>query len=166
MRPEANKYYNTWYIKFHNVLVLVLNMFLGIADLFALSCVNKLMRRTVPHMHRLVKLNWRPLLEPRLDCESQTCIDMNIVYMGMALAIRSGLDPGKNVRTMNGEYIGAWRNVEKVLAAVAPVISDGEYQHIKQILTQGCPFELIFEEQESSKLQMLRRGNKNFQSAS
>ena len=60
---------------------------------------------------------------------------------------------------MNGEYSGAWRNVEKVLVAVASVISKEDYQHIEQVLTQGCPFKLKFEEQESSNLQMLRRGN-------
>ena len=68
-------------------------------------------------------------------------------------------DQGRIVRTMNVEYTGAWRNVEKVLAGVTSVISEEDCQHIKQILTQGCPFELRFEEQESSKLQMLRRGN-------
>ena len=37
MKPNANKYYNTWDITFHNVLVLVLNMFMDIVDLFAPS---------------------------------------------------------------------------------------------------------------------------------
>ena len=62
MKPDPNKYYNAWDIKFHNVLVLVLNMCLGIADLFALSCFSKLLGRTVPHIHRLLQVDWRPLL--------------------------------------------------------------------------------------------------------
>ena len=91
-------------------------------------------------MHRLVKVDWRPLLEPRLDYESQTCIDMISVDMEMALAIHSGLDPGRIIRTINGEYIGAWRNVEKVLAALVSVVSEEDYQHVKHIPTQGYPF--------------------------
>ena len=84
-----------------------------------------------------------------------TCTEL----IATALATPSGLDPGKIVRTMNGEYTGAWRNVDKVLAWVAAVASVTDYQHSKRILTQGCPFELRFEEQESSKIQMLKRGN-------
>ena len=60
---------------------------------------------------------------------------------------------------MNGECTGAWRNEEKILTAVASVISEEDYQHIKQILTQWCLSELTCKEQESSKLHVLRGGN-------
>ena len=72
--------------------------------------------------------------------------------MATALAVHTGLDPGKIVRTLNGEYMGARRNVKQVLAAVAPVVFSEDYQHIKRILTQGCPYSLEFQEETSSKL--------------
>ena len=62
--------------------------------------------------------------------------------MATSLAIRAGLDPGKIVRTLNGEYTGAHRNVEKILRAVAPVVSVEDHDQIKRILTKGCPFSL------------------------
>ena len=79
--------------------------------------------------------------------------------MATALAVRTGLDPGRIVRTLNGEYTGARRNVKQVLKAVSFVVSSEDYQHIEQILTQGCPYSLEFQEETSSKLQVIARGN-------
>ena len=54
------------------------------------------------------------MLEPQLHYENEVAIGINIVDMATSLALRSGLDPGKVVRTPGGEY-GAWRDVEGIL---------------------------------------------------
>ena len=99
----------------------------------------------VPEVARLLKIDWRPLLEPRFNYQSQHSIDEHRVDMATALAVRSGLDPGKIVRTLGGEYTGAWRDVDKVLDAVSSVVSESDYAHIKRILMQGCPQSSLFE---------------------
>ena len=72
--------------------------------------------------------------------------------MVTALAVGVGLDPGKIVRTLNGEYTGAHRNVERVLKALAPVVSAEDYSQIKRVLTRGCPFSLKFQEDGDNKV--------------
>ena len=64
-------------------------------------------RKVVPEIKRLLLVDWRPILQPRLDYESQTHIDPGRVDMATVLAIRSGFDPGKIVRILGREYTGA-----------------------------------------------------------
>ena len=70
--------------------------------------------------------------------------------MATALALKCGLDPGKLVRTLGGEYTGEWRNVGKILKAIKSVVSISDYDHIKRILTSGCPFEFKFKDSTES----------------
>ena len=71
--------------------------------------------RVVSEISRVMLLDWRSLLEPQLDYENQVAIDMHRVDMATALALRSDLNPEKIVRTLGGEYTGAWRDVESIL---------------------------------------------------
>ena len=98
-------------------------------------------------------------MEPRCNYELQTSVDTNRVDMATALAVRSGLDPGKIVRTMGGEYTASWRDVDFILENVQSVFSPEYYGHIKRILTSGCPVVLKFEESLSNKLKLIKRGN-------
>ena len=66
-------------------------------------------------------------------------------------------DPGQIVRTLGGEYIGEWRYVETILAAVKYVVSTSDYMQIERILTTGCPYEFSFEETSESKLKMIKK---------
>ena len=104
-------------------------------------------------------LNWKPITEHRVDYDKQKQVSMDRVDMATALALQCGLDPGKIVRTLGGEYTGKWRNVEATLQAVKSVVSISDYYHIKRILTSGCPFELQFEESSASKFDIVRKGN-------
>ena len=87
-------------IIFKNIVILVLDSFLGLRDLRAMSWLNKFYNKVVPEISRLLLLDWRPLLKPRLYYENQSAIDMNRVNMGTSLDLRSGLDPGRVVRTL------------------------------------------------------------------
>ena len=79
--------------------------------------------------------------------------------MATALAIHVGLDPGRIVRTLEGEYTGAWRNVEQILGGLESVVTPQDYNHITGILTQGYPSVLKFEEKSDIKVTVMDRGN-------
>jgi hypothetical protein len=84
---------------------------------------------------------------------------MNRVDIAVYLALRSGLDPGRVVRTLGGEYTGTWRDVDTILHDIELVVSLEDYQHIKQIVTKGCPSKLMLDEPGENKLKMIKRGN-------
>ncbi len=73
--------------------------------------------------------------------------------------VHFGLEPGKFVQWMGGEYTGYHRDVQRTLAAVRLYITAEDYNHIEQILLDGCPAELMFTEPLNNKLKMIRRGN-------
>ena len=87
-------------------------------------------------MCRLFKIDWTPILEPRLNYQEQERVDPHRVDMATALAIQVGLDPGRIVRTLEGEYTGAWRNVEDILGEVESVVTPEDDDYINRILTQ------------------------------
>ena len=62
--------------------------------------------------------------------------------MASAAIVHFGLDPGKFVRWMEGEYTGYHRDVKKTLIDVCPHITVEDYNHIERVLLDGCPVEL------------------------
>ena len=152
MKPELKKHYSSDPICFYNVAALVMNSFLSPKEFWVIAQLNKFMSIAVPDIKRLLLVDWRPLLQPRYNYELQTSIDNKRVDMATALAIRCGFDPGKIVRTLGGEYTASWRDVTFILENVQPVVSSEDYDHIKKILTCGCPSVLKFEEPLSNKL--------------
>jgi hypothetical protein len=79
--------------------------------------------------------------------------------MASAAMVHFGLDPGKFVRWMGGEYTGYHRDVKATLIAVRPHVTVEDYSYTERILLDGCPVELKFTEPLSNKLEMIRRGN-------
>jgi hypothetical protein len=73
--------------------------------------------------------------------------------------IHFGLDPGKLVRWLGGEYTGARRDVRRTLTAVKDHVSADDCNHIKRILVDGLPGELTFDEPLANKSLMIQRGN-------
>jgi len=77
--------------------------------------------------------------------------------------IHFGLDPGRVVRYIGGEYTGDQRGVPAILSAVIqPYISDKDYDHMECILTltRGFPHELSFRESAARrKRKSFNRGN-------
>ncbi len=83
--------------------------------------------------------------------------------MASAAMIHFGLDPGKFVRFLSGEYTSQYRDVRCTLDAVRDHVTTDDYNHIKRILMDGCLAQLTFEELSSNKLEFISRGNsKNF----
>jgi len=79
--------------------------------------------------------------------------------MASAAMVHYGLDPGKVVLWMGGEFTGYHPDIQRTLVAVCPYITAEDYNHIEQILLDGCPAELMFTEPLDNKLKMIRQGN-------
>ena len=79
--------------------------------------------------------------------------------MATALAICTGLDPERIVRTLESEYTGAWKNVEENSEEVESVVTPEDHDHINRILTRECLSVLKFDKQSDSKLSAMERGN-------
>ena len=79
--------------------------------------------------------------------------------MASAAMIHFGLDPGKLVRWLGGEYTGTRRDVNRTLAAVKDHVNKDDFNHMKRILQDGSPSELTFDEPLDNKSLMTKRGN-------
>jgi hypothetical protein len=80
-----------------------------------LCLVCKVFASLVPKIARWLTVDFSPLREPRYNYEQQEQIDLHRVDMASAAMVHFGLDPGKFVRWMGGEYTGYHRDVEKTL---------------------------------------------------
>ena len=103
--------------------MLAVDSFLANDEFVNLSATSRLLQEVVPEVRRLLSVDWKPLLKPRINYEDQNQIDANRVDAVTVLAVSSGLGPGKIVRTMGGEYVGANRSVKSVLNSVESVVS-------------------------------------------
>jgi hypothetical protein len=71
--------------------------------------------------------------------------------------IHFGLEPGKFVCFLLGEYTGQYWDVFRTLDAIRDHVTSDNYGHIKQILLDGCPAQLTFEELSGNKLEFKSR---------
>ena len=72
----------------------------------------------IPKIMYWLRVNFSSLRLPRRDFKLQASIDEHIVTMASAAMIFFGLDPGKFVQWMAGEYMGSTRDVLATLAAL------------------------------------------------
>jgi hypothetical protein len=63
-----------------------------------------------------------------------------------------GLNPGRFVQWIGGEYTNQLRDAYSTLAAVKGHVSIDDYEQMKRILLNGCPAQLDFEEPLSNKI--------------
>ena len=110
MKPMSNKYYRVSNINFKNVLVPIIvemNKFFYEADFAFLACTYKDLCKMVPEICRLIKIDWSPLLEPRIGYQDQTEIDHYRVGMATSLLVMACRDSGKVVHILRGKYLGS-----------------------------------------------------------
>jgi hypothetical protein len=114
MRPSLNKWYRVEELFLYNVITTVIKesrVSLSDQDLFNLRMVNKDIANIVPKTCRWLRLDFTPLRAPRYGYKDQGAIDSHRVEMASAAMIHFGLDPGKFVRWLSGEYTGQYRDV-------------------------------------------------------
>jgi hypothetical protein len=166
MRPSLNKWYRVGDLHLYNVITTIIKecrVTFSKEDLSNLRLVNKDYAAIVPKVICWLQINFTPLREPRLGYKNKECINPYRVDMASAAMIHFGLDPGKFVRFLSGEYTGQYGNIQRTLDAVRDHVNTDDYNHIKRILMDGCPAQSIFEKLSSNKLEFISQGNsKNF----
>ena len=105
----------------------------------------------------LRSIDFSPLKIPRLNYADQQSICPHRVSLATAGLIHYGLHPGMLVRYLKGEYVGESRDYVRVLNEVSSRISIEDANHIKRILTLGCPAKLVLEEESSNKLSVMKK---------
>lgn len=162
MRPSLDKHYRVGELTIYNVITTVLCEYgssFSRQDILHAMLINKDFLEMIPKVLRWLTIDFTPLREHRYSYDSQLTIDPHRVEMANAAMVHFGLDPGKFVRWIGGEYTGQSRDVAFALAQVAPHIHPNDLAHMRRILLDGCPAELRFHEPLSNKLSMIRRGN-------
>ncbi len=100
-------------------------------DISNLCLVNKDFANIVPKVLRWLRVNFTPLQDPRLGYEQQDHINPYRVEMASAAMIHFGLDPGKVVCFVLGEYTGQYCNLRCTLDAIQDHVTSDNYGHIK-----------------------------------
>jgi hypothetical protein len=145
-----------------NVLVFIIKhheAYLSSQDLTSLKQVIALFEEMISDVIELRLIDFSPLKIPRLNYAEQQSICPHRVSLATAGLIHYGLHPGMLVRYLKGEYVGESRDHVRVLDEVSSRISTEDANHIKRILTLGCPAKLVLEEESSNKLSVIKKGN-------
>jgi hypothetical protein len=134
MRPSLNKWYQVGDLHLYNIITTIIKKcrvsFLK-EDISNLCLVNKDFANIVPKVLPWLRVNFTPLQDPHLGYEQQDCIDPYRMEMASAAMIHFGLDPGKVVHFLLGEYTGQYRNVRCTLDAIRDHVTSDNYNHIK-----------------------------------
>ncbi len=75
----------------------------------------------IPKVMRWLKIDFYPLRKPRYNYEQQECIDTQQAGMASAAMTHFGLDPGKFVRFLRGEYTGYFRDAQRTLNSLTAI---------------------------------------------
>jgi hypothetical protein len=165
MKPSARLYYRAKDLNFDNVVIFLARwqgrLYLMDDDLTRLKGVSKIYKEMIDNVQRLKFVDFTPLKLPRLNYAEQMKISNERVDQATACAIHYGLNPGMVIHFLKGEYVGETRNVATILAEVSPFLNKKDCNHIKQIIKQGCPSHLDFEEEYDNKHMILQKGNQH-----
>jgi hypothetical protein len=162
MRPSLNHQYWVSDLSLDSVIVELLKSsesFLRDEDVANLSKVNYLYPAMVHNVVKFKTLDFSELQEPRIGYTKQTAIQFSQVVMATACAIHYSLHPKMVIRYLKGEYVGKNRNVSQILRDVSSHVDKTDAAHIEQILSQGCPSRLSFEETSVMKTSIIQKGN-------
>jgi len=162
MLPSIKKYYQVIELTLHNFITTVMKeqkASFTSTDLQNLSSINSVFSKLIPKTIGWLKLDFSSLREPQYNYESQTAIPSSRVDMASAAMIHFGLDPGKLVRWLGGEYTGARRGVNRTLTEARAHVSAEDFNHMKRILMDGSPSELTFDKPLANKSLMIKQGN-------
>jgi hypothetical protein len=148
MRPSLNNLHQVGYLHLYNVITTIIKecrVSFSKEDLTNLRLVNKDFTNIVPKVLCWLQVNFAPLRDPHQGYKQQDHINLYHVEMASAAMTHFGIDPGKFVRFLSGEYTGQYRDVRFTLDAIRDHVTSDDYGYIKQILLDGCPAQLTFE---------------------
>jgi hypothetical protein len=105
IRPSLDKWYWVSELMIWNVIMAVIKKHcLTPSELKMIHLLNKSFSIMVPKVTHWLKIDFYPLHEPRYIHRQQECIDTQQVDMASTTKTHFGLDPGKLVRFLGGEY--------------------------------------------------------------
>jgi hypothetical protein len=162
MRPSLDKWYQVGDLHLYNVITTIIKecrVSFSNKDLSNLCVVNKDFANIVQKVLHWLRVDFIHLQDPRLGYKPQDHINPYCVEMACVAMIHFGLDPDKFVRFLSGKYTGQHQDVCCTLDAVRDHVTSDNYNHIKQILLDGCPAQLTFKEPSSNKLEFICCGN-------
>jgi hypothetical protein len=108
MRPSLNKWYQVGDLHLYNVITTIIKecrVSFSKEDISNLCFVNKDFVNIVPKVLHWLQVDFTPLQDPHLGYKQQDHIDPYCVKMASMAMIYFGLDPGKFVRFLLGEYV-------------------------------------------------------------
>ena len=164
MKPSTKHYYRVNTLSLDDIAVTFIKHYLEFdKEIIAkLACLSKEYNLLVSEVKRLINLDFRPLLFPREDFQSQEEIPLDRVDMATALMFACDMHPGMAVRYLGGEYSGENRDPEGMIKKVKPYVQEDnkdDIEHMRRILIQGAPSQFDFEEDPSNKKNFIVRGN-------
>jgi hypothetical protein len=121
MRPSHDKWYQVADLHLYNIITSIIKecivSFLK-EDISNLCLVNKDFANIVPKVLRWLQVNFTLLQDPHLGYEQQDHINPYRMEMASAAMIHFGLDPGKVIHFLSGEYTGQYCNIRCTLDAI------------------------------------------------
>ena len=162
MKPSRNLQYRVKDPRFNNIVIFLLKnqaSYLSVHDVENIRKISKMHRNMIDDVLRLRGIDIFKVKLPRYDYAEQTKILQERVDLTAACAIHYGLNTSMVLRYLKGEYVGESRNSKRILEKVSPYIDKVDCEHIKQIIDQGCPSHLDFEEEYDNKHMVLQKGN-------
>ncbi len=121
MRPSLDKQYQVGDLHLYNVITTIIKecrVIFSKEDLSNLCLVDKDFAKIVPRVLRWLQVDFTPLHDPCLGYEQQDHINPYCVEMASMAMICFGLDPGKFVCFLLGEYTGQHWDVCRTLDAI------------------------------------------------
>ncbi len=157
MKPSIYKYYQVKELTLYNVITIVIREYAAFSKkkLSNICLSNTDFANMIPKLEWWLQIDYSLLRKPQLNYESQMQIDPHWVHMANAAMAHFGLDLGRFVQWIGGNYTGQHRDAHSTLAVVRGHVLGNDYAHMKWILLDGCPAQLDFEEPLSIKIKMI-----------
>jgi hypothetical protein len=107
-KPFTDKYYPVKELTIYNVIAIVIREYVPFSknELSNIRLLNTDFAKMIPKLQQWLQIDFSLLREPRLNYESQMQIDPHQVCMANVAMAHFGLDPGRFVQWMGGEYTG------------------------------------------------------------
>ncbi len=120
MKPSTNKYYQVKELTIYNVITIVIREYAAFSKnkLLSIRLLNTDFAEMIPKLQRWLQIDFSLLRKPQLNYESQTQINPHQVCTANAAMAHFGLDPGRFLQWIGGEYTGQHRDAHSTLAAI------------------------------------------------
>jgi hypothetical protein len=121
MRPSLDKWCQVGDVHLYNIITTIIKecrVSFSKEDISNLCLGNKDFANIVPKVLRWLRVDFTPLHDPCLGYKQQDHINPYHVEIASAAMIHFGLDPGKFVRFLLGEYTSQYQDVHCTLDAI------------------------------------------------